>query len=506
TVVRKTRFPVADVLCLHRNSSDESHGSVGFISLIHHYEAADPDQPNTLLSGHGLSEDTQFRLSLNGSEFLSDSGETLSSCGIVSGDLICVVLPKSATAAANAAATATATATVSTLTPPISHRENQATPTKPTTPTTALTESEVAMETPDAAAETSEDAADPGSSMCSWEPMLCSEVEDGQAPASLELLYVSAGITSPSDAIMVVGHLLMTETGFIPQARELKPGEMPDGWRSSGDSYRLHYTHPLCESSVAMVIGMCMGPVLVITATLKSNDSVASVRKLCVNPCSYVTDEWPGDSAAAAFKDLRKLTRVFKDQLSYPLIAAAREAMALPEAFGLAALPTELLLRIIRLLDVESVLGLSAVSRRLNAATADWTLWRHLCRRDFAGPVLDTSTGTNWKDLYKMLHIRRAERRRVSRRHLLPPPFLPHTRDIFIPTPLPLPLHPPLPGIIGGEYDLRPHLPPGLLPRPRYDPINPLLPRHRDAPPRGDVPRRLRTSRGRGADARRGFI
>ena len=32
-----------------------------------------------------------------------------------------------------------------------------------------------------------------------------------------------------------------------------------------------------------------------------------------------------GESAAAAFKDLNKLSRSFKDQLAYPLIAAARE-------------------------------------------------------------------------------------------------------------------------------------------------------------------------------------
>lgn len=89
-------------------------------------------------------------------------------------------------------------------------------------------------------------------------------------------------------------------------------------------------------------------------ATLKVNETVDTVRKLCLSPSSYVTDEWPGtaliglcestrvsvslnfcevlsrvcssgESAAAAFRDLRKLSRVFKDQLAYPLIAAARE-------------------------------------------------------------------------------------------------------------------------------------------------------------------------------------
>lgn len=40
-------------------------------------------------------------MSLNGSELLSDAGQTLSSCGIVSGDLISVILPESVAAGAD---------------------------------------------------------------------------------------------------------------------------------------------------------------------------------------------------------------------------------------------------------------------------------------------------------------------------------------------------------------------------------------------------------------------
>lgn len=52
-----------------------------------------------------------------------------------------------------------------------------------------------------------------------WEPMLCSEAEEGQAPLSLELLYHTAQTSSPSDAIIVAGSLLMLETGFVHQVR-----------------------------------------------------------------------------------------------------------------------------------------------------------------------------------------------------------------------------------------------------------------------------------------------
>lgn len=335
-------------------------------------------------------------------------------------------------------------------------------------------------------------------SVPSWEPMLCSEAEEGQAPLSLELLHHDARPSSPSDALMLAGNLLMLETGFTPQGCELKSGEMPVGWRSAGGVYKLQYTHPLCENSLAMVVAVCMGPMLVINATLKVNETVDTVRKLCLNPCSYVTDEWPGESAAAAFKDLNKLSRIFKDQLAYPLIAAAREAMALPVAFGLAALPPELLLRVLRLLDVRSVVRLSAVSRHFHVSTADSSLWRHLYRRDFSDSDSSRSRDTDWKELYRRIYKTRCDLRHLARHRSLPP-FHRNPRDIF--GPVPVPLHPPLPGIIGGEYDQRPNLPRGLLPRPRYDPIGPL--RDHDGRPLADFRRPMGS---RPADIRRGFI
>ncbi|XP_070710124.1 F-box only protein 7 isoform X2 [Pempheris klunzingeri] len=471
-----------------------------------------------VLSSQGLSADTEFSLSLNGSEVLSDTGQTLSSCGIVSGDLICVVLPESAD---------TNHTNPTNPTNPTSS-SNHTNPTNPTNPTSSSNRTSSSTEiqrqhqnqqnqqsaavmsdqpssssssSPAAPTESQEtpEVLDSGPSVSSWEPMLCSEAEEGQAPLSLELLHHSAQTTSPSDAVMVAGHLLMLETGFIPQGCELKAGEMPAGWRSAGSVYRLLYTHPLCENSLAMVVAVCMGPVLVINATLKVNETADAVRKLCLNPSSYVTDQWPGENAAAAFKDLKKLSRVFKDQLTYPLIAAAREAMSLPVAFGLAALPPELVLRVLRLLDVASVVRLSAVCRHFRASTADSSLWRHLYRRDFTDSDPSRSRDTDWKELYKRFHKIRRERRNVPRHRCLPPSHL-DPLDIY--QPIPVPLHPPLPGIIGGEYDQRPSFPRGLLPRPRYDPLGPM----RDLAGRPLGERRGRPMGGRPADVRRGFI
>ncbi|XP_060885187.1 F-box only protein 7 isoform X2 [Labrus mixtus] len=455
----------------------------------------------TLLCSLQISADTEFSLSLNGSEALTDTGQTLSSCGIVSGDLICVILPESTD---NTDSTMESVSSSSINTSTSANSVSSGTSSTETQRHTAEMSSSQPGSSSSVSAVSSDSEQPAAASSSCWEPMLCSEAEEGQAPLSLELLYHSAQTAGPSDAVMVAANQLMLETGFVPQGCGLKAAEMPAGWRSAGGVYKLQYVHPLCENSVVSVLALCMGPVLVINATLKVNETVDTIPKLTLNPRSYVTDLCPGDGAAAAFKDLKKLSRIFKDQLAYPLIAAARAAMSLPVAFGLAALPPELTLRILRLLDAASVVRLSSVCKHFNVATADSTLWRHLYRRDFTDSDPSRPRDSDWKQIYKRSYKHRSELRRLSHPRSLPPlPWNPP--DIFPPfPPFPLPLAPPLPGIIGGAYDQRPEeLPRGLLPRPRFDPISAL--RNPERRPQGD-PRRYRPLGGRPADVRRGFI
>lgn len=57
---------------------------------------------------------------------------------------------------------------------------------------------------------------------CPSEPMLCSESLDGQVPHSLELLYQSVDCADANDALVVLIHLLMLESGYIPQVSACK--------------------------------------------------------------------------------------------------------------------------------------------------------------------------------------------------------------------------------------------------------------------------------------------
>ncbi|XP_068611412.1 F-box only protein 7 [Brachionichthys hirsutus] len=477
----------------------------------------------TVLSSVGLSAETEFTLSLNGSEPLSGAARSLSSLGVVSGDLICVILtPHSGSASINSTDATKSSSTEHNLqgaaltsnrralgcsefqssssSSAVSPVPLGASPVPLAASPVPLGASPVplgaspvplgASPVPLAASPVPLGAS-PVPPVSSWEPLLCCEAEDGHAPLSLELLYHSAQITCPIEAMMVAGNLLMLETGFIPQGFEFQAAEMPAGWRVAAGAYKLYYSHPLCGDGVVVVVGVAMGPLVAFSGLLEVNGTFDTVRTLSLRPSSYVTDEWPGESAAAAFRGLGRLSRVFKDQLAYPLIAAARDAMGLP-VFGLAVLPPELLLRVLSLLDVSSVGRLSSVSRHFYAATADSMLWRHLFRRDFTDPEGSRARDTDWKEVYKRFQKRLVYLRRP--RHFSLPRIHPSPRDIIYPAP-PCTL---VPGIIGGEYDHRPH-----LPRPRYDPIG--LPGDPDRRPPTDVLRVQRTA-GRPADVRRGFI
>uniref|UniRef100_A0A8D0H9L0 F-box only protein 7 n=1 Tax=Sphenodon punctatus TaxID=8508 RepID=A0A8D0H9L0_SPHPU len=491
-------------------------------------------QLGQVLLSWGYSFDTQFAITLNNKDALTEDQETLASYGIVSGDLICLVL-KDANAAPNLPPSSSPPRTnlePSTLTachsqPSNPDKERQNGLSEDWKAQTELQKSDHTEGSSQVfASGVVPDDYELQESTGSYpsEPMLCSEAVDGQVPHSLERLYHSAECTSANDALIVVVHLLMMETGYVPQGIEVKAVSMPEKWRSGG-VYKLQYTHPLCEDGSAGLTCVPLRDLIVINAMLIIGNEVKSVKKLPLLPASFVCFQEPEENVTGVYKDLQKLSRLFKDQLVYPLLAAARQALNLPDVFGLVVLPLELKLRIFRLLDVCSLISLSAVCRDLYTASNDQLLWRYIYLRDFRDFVARPQD-TDWKELYKK---KLKQKKEISRRRpiFLPPsshpiPFHPHP---FPSNPFsPNPLYPPM--IIGGEYDERPTLPyagdpinslipgpgeaPGQFPpfKPHFDPIgslpgpNPTLPGRASSSDRFPT----RPSRGRPIDIRRAFI
>ncbi|OCT58156.1 F-box protein 7 L homeolog isoform X1 [Xenopus laevis] len=440
----------------------------------------------------GYSAETHFTITLNGKDALTEDQTTLESAGIISGDLIVVLLPDSPQLAP----------------PPAPERRVPRCPLEdPTQPCSTANkrpkghaDNEGAGAMPQAEASPSlDDVAMEGQlSGPAWEVMLCSEAVDGKIPHSLEVLYQTASCTTASDAFIVVIHLLMLETGYLHKGAETKALCMPRDWRSGG-AYRLHYTHPLCAEVSATLVCLPMGKLVIINATMKINSEMKSVRKLQLSTNSYISYPETDNNVASVYKDLQKLSGQFKDQVAYPLLAAARQVLNLPDVFGLLVLPPELKLRIFRLLDIRSLLNLSATCKELLADTDDPSLWRFLCIRDFRNS-LPRNLGTDWKKLYKEKFKQKMDRNRFVRRQFLPPrnahPY-PYYPNVFPPD-----FNYP-PGIIGGDYDQRP-FPPIVNPT-HLNPFKVTLPFSENDP---SIPGSsgLRPSRGRGLDIRRGFI
>ncbi|XP_039625429.1 F-box only protein 7 isoform X1 [Polypterus senegalus] len=471
-----------------------------------------------VLPNYGLSSDTEFGLSLNGKEPLTETHLPLAECEIVQGDLISVILADHGSSSVPAQDQNNSQLRGSA----VSDQQNDLCMESTSQNRKYNLHSDGLEYTGDISTEMelAPDMADQEgeAGLFSPGPMLCSEAEDGQIPHSLETLYYASGCSNPCDAVVVVIHLLMLEMGYEPQQFSNLPAQkttqMPNGWKA-GEIYKFEYLHALCEGSSTLLIAVPMGRFIVVNATQKKNGKfIVSMKKTLLNPLSYINGTGNGENAAGVYKDLQRLSCIFKDQIVYPLLASTRQALDLPDAFGLAVLPLELKLRIFRLLDIQAIVSLSAVNRGLNMATEDPILWRFLYQRDFR----DTSTrprDTDWKDLYKMKYKQKKDKAQFCRFRVFPRPRpqpFPFQPSPFYPFPfspnLPYP-----PGILGGEYDERPQLPysgPGFpfLPgansdirqpfRPAFDPFGP-----QHGNPRGNFTRRHPA---RSSDIRRGFI
>lgn len=238
---------------------------------------------------------------MNNKDALTGDEETLASYGIVSGDLICLVLEDdfpSSTDSERSSLQSNDQPSLAASSPQASIPDEQWSDSSQGQATRSDAWSDDSMEGPSQNVEAGSilDAMgmEEDSGCCPLEPMLCSETEDGQVPHSLEMLYQSAGCSSISDALIVLVHLLMLESGYIPQGTEAKAVSMPEKWKSSG-VYRLLYTHPLCEGGTAALTCVPLENLIIVNATVKIDGGIKNVKSVQLQPRSYICGVEPGD-------------------------------------------------------------------------------------------------------------------------------------------------------------------------------------------------------------------
>ncbi|XP_072174133.1 F-box only protein 7-like [Diadema setosum] len=331
------------------------------------------------------------------------------------------------------------------------------------------------------------------------EPMLCRDAEDGKIPLRLKQLCAMAQPENKSDALCIALHVLMLETGFFVSeaAADDKSGlsstdqssqeeehcavssSLPADWKK-GSSYTLRYQHLECRDLSCVLVCIVMGTKLVVQGVLKKD----ILGRIQLTPQAFVSSISDGD---ATYTGLPHLSRIFKDAVTYRLLAGMRTELGLPALNGLMAMLPEMQLKILSYLNVASLITMTTVCKHFHTLANDMTLWRQLVLRDFGGKAMDRQS--NWKNAYRekyrLKKLREQLRSRIQS-SFYPPGRRPFAFVPYYPSPVPG-VYPP--GFRGGDYDLDPFnsraalpgfpapgslpMPGPLVPGPRHDPIFP---------------------------------
>ncbi|KAF2347220.1 F-box domain, partial [Trinorchestia longiramus] len=296
--------------------------------------------------------------------------------------------------------------------------------------------------------------------------------------------------TSQRQLVNLLSHITMVECGFLTTGTKIidavagsNPTKLenflpPPGW---GDMVaNLSYTHKSYPGFSCNLVLVSMGALKQILVSFPKQDIEIST-KVSVN--DYADAKAFSDTHPVLVEDLRnvsKFAQKIRNELMIPLQLAAHRILGLPSPSHLAGLPSEILLSILRRLEVRNVLNVSETCKRLHDCCRDDALWQHLYRRDLGTPPSSSGgDGPGWVVLYKERY-RQKKSFNVGWQQPLPPymPDFPTPR--IYPTGPFHPTSPPFP------YSPNPVGPYPIVPDPSH-PFNPY--RDPDSPYfGGDIP------------------
>jgi len=287
-----------------------------------------------------------------------------------------------------------------------------------------------------------------------------------------ENLYeeAEAAIESELQRISVVIHSFMLELGFsVANAKVL-----PENWKTPAGYISRYSYNQSTEFDVILTV-TSLGPFLKTHGSHTSSKSSFSASKIKMDDFLVEKD------GKTKLKNIRHLARLFKNEVGVPLLNSVRSHLGLPTS-GLEGMPPEITLKMLKKLDLKSLLRMSAVCKQFNAISKEKSIWKHIFIRDFGSRSFKikefqnqlNNENNDWFSLYKEEYLNKKEQEE-SRSRVPPPPLFPFPDFENNPQ---NPLMPPMPGIVGGDYDRIPFgrdplRNPFNLPRPRFDPPGP---------------------------------
>jgi len=279
---------------------------------------------------------------------------------------------------------------------------------------------------------------------------------------------------SQMDKLALVTHAFMLELGFSVE----NPKVLPENWKTPAGHTSRYFYPPNSDSDVILTI-TSLGPIVKIHGTHTSSKSTFSTSK--IKPTEFITEK----EGKFEFKNLKRMARVFKNEVGVPLLNSVRTHLGFATT-GLLGVPPEISLKILKYLDVQSLLRVARVSKQMGWVCKEKNIWKQIFLRDFGSRsfvirrftnTLNNSEEEDWLSLYKEHYLNKKEQE-SSRSRVPPPPLFPFPDFENNPQ---NPLMPPMPGIVGGDYDRIPFgrdplRDPFSLPRPRIDPPGPNFP------------------------------
>jgi len=287
-----------------------------------------------------------------------------------------------------------------------------------------------------------------------------------------ENLYddAEAIIESELQRISVVIHAFMLELGFSVENAKV----VPENWKSPA-GYISRYSYNQSSEFDVILTVTSLGPFLKSHGCHTSSKSSFSSSKIKMD--DFLVEK----EGKIRLKNIRHLARLFKNEVGVPLLNSVRSHLGLPTS-GLEGMPPEISLKMLKIMDLKTLVRMSAVCKQFNAISKEKCIWKHIFIRDFGSRSYKIKEFQNrlnnenedWFSLYKEEYLNKKEREE-SRSRVPPPPLFPFPDFENNPQ---NPLMPPMPGIVGGDYDRIPFgrdplRNPLNLPRPRFDPPGP---------------------------------